>query len=521
MRFTADFVIQRQAALSLAVNFGSNVEQAGLKIESALPLSVTSQLQFSLAFGLNLLPGLSSDEAFFIRPNNFSLGTSIDGTNLSGSSKIGLLASQLTGGNIDLDARVQVQLTNIDLDPHGNITAAELKQNPLTVMAFQQTAQSSLSGALPVTATLGSQSFNATTLGATPTLQLASVNVFAGAELISATPNDSFRELQNFQHLPAAGLITALTRTGRALEDLAPELDVNPDFGGFGYTKVRTSDVVDLQLTMARLARNLYDPLIQGAVPMSLGTGFALANDAVFTIRINDDEQVNVTVPRTSQGPGEPIANLVQRFLPQTVRSRITASVTTNAAGENFFTFRAVDPEITKFEILFANNNNSIRANLGISPGSVSQQDYKFNSLQSFSALLAQSSGVADVQPSYDAVTNQLAFRSRAVGSPQATTVPLQFEAGLGPLSITTPASATFTVTPTFDGRLAIDLDQLQSVLTATGDAPANGQISGPATFRVSIDGSPHVNVTVPRDTTNTSIDDLVADITRPLRKRV
>ena len=89
-----------------------------------------------MAFGLDLTPGLTSDQAFFIRPTNLTLSTSVDATNLSGNSKIGILATQLVGGNLDLDASVQVGFINPDLDPLGNITLAELKENPIDVIAF-------------------------------------------------------------------------------------------------------------------------------------------------------------------------------------------------------------------------------------------------------------------------------------------------------------------------------------------------------------------------------------------------
>ncbi len=513
LQFAASFSIQRQNTSAVPVNFGTNVANAGLFVASSLPLTTTSQLQFTLAFGLDLRPGLTTDQSFFIRPSNLSIGTSIDAVSLTGDSKIGLLQAQLAGGNLDLDASVQIAFTNPDLDPLGNITLAELKQNPIEVIASQNTAQSTLSGNLPVTAVLGSQNFNAASLGSTPTLQVSSSNVFGGSELINAIPNSSFLELQNFNNLPASGLLTALKRTGGALQDLAPFLDVNPDFGGFGYTDVLPSEVVNLESTLASVARTLYDPFVQGSRAMSLGTGFSLSNDAVFTIRINDDELVNVTVPRQSQGNGESVVSLIQRFLPVSIRSRITAGTTINSAGGTFFSFKAVDPTITKFEILFADLNNSMLTNLGISPGAISWQSYKFDSLQSFSTLLAQNTGIPSIEPSYDIATNQFSFRTRALGSVQTATVPLRFESGLGPLTVTSPYSASYSVTPTFDGRIAVALDQLQSVLTATGDAPVNGQLSGPANFRVSINGASSVNVLVPQDTTNTTLDDLVSDI--------
>ena len=136
LRFTANFNIQRQSSTVAPVDFGSNVPNAGLSIDSPLPLSTTSRLQFSVAFGLDLTPGLTSDQAFFIRPTNLTLSTSVDATNLSGNSKIGILATQLVGGNLDLDASVQVGFINPDLDPLGNITLAELKENPIDVIAF-------------------------------------------------------------------------------------------------------------------------------------------------------------------------------------------------------------------------------------------------------------------------------------------------------------------------------------------------------------------------------------------------
>ncbi len=479
LQFAASFSIQRQNTSAVPVNFGTNVANAGLFVASSLPLTTTSQLQFTLAFGLDLRPGLTTDQSFFIRPSNLSIGTSIDAVSLTGDSKIGLLQAQLAGGNLDLDASVQIAFTNPDLDPLGNITLAELKQNPIEVIASQNTAQSTLSGNLPVTAVLGSQNFNAASLGSTPTLQVSSSNVFGGSELINAIPNSSFLELQNFNNLPASGLLTALKRTGGALQDLTPFLDVNPDFGGFGYTDVLPSEVVNLESTLASVARTLYDPFVQGSRAMSLGTGSHFPTMLFSQSVLTTMSWLTLQSPRQSQGNGESVVSLIQRFLPVSIRSRITAGTTINSAGGTFFSFKAVDPTITKFEILFADLNNSMLTNLGISPGAISWQSYKFDSLQSFSTLLAQNTGIPSIEPSYDIATNQFSFRTRALGSVQTATVPLRFESGLGPLTVTSPYSASYSVTPTFDGRIAVALDQLQSVLTATGDAPVNGQLSG------------------------------------------
>ncbi len=126
---------------------------------------------------------------------------------------------------------MNVLFTNPDADPRGNITLSELKTIPVSVIAFQSPTSASLTAALPVIATLGTQVFNDAFLVSTPTLQLSSNNAYAGSALIRAQANSSFAELQNFKNLTPAGVSTALDRTGRAIEEMASVLNVNPEFG--------------------------------------------------------------------------------------------------------------------------------------------------------------------------------------------------------------------------------------------------------------------------------------------------
>ncbi len=519
LQFTADFQVTRLTNLNSKVDFGSSVANVGLSIDAELPIPIASQLSIAMTFGLDLTPGLTNDQSFFIRPTSLSLGTSVDTNSLAAPSKVGLLATQLIGGTIDMDARLNVALVNPDLDPLGNITLEELKGTAVNAIASQTVSMSSLAGSLPVAATLGSQTFNAASLGTTPTLSIASGNVFGGTAFITATPNTSFSELQNFNNLRLDSLLKALERTGHALQDLSEEMDINGNFGGFGYTNTLTSDVVDLESTFKVLSRTLYEPTVNGSVPMALGSGFSLANNAEFTVQINESEIVDVVVPRQIQGNQEPIATFIQRLLPASINARITAFTTTDSAGQSFFAFRAVDPDITKFKILINDYNNSAVTNLGLSPGASSVQAFKYDTIQSFSALLAQSTSLVSVDPSYDIVSNQLSFRTRVLGAPQTADVPLDFTSGLGPATYTRPATGTFSVTPTFDGRVAIGLDQLPTQLIATGDAPANGQLSGLATLSIKLNGAAAIQVHIPHDTTNSNIDDLVVDINAALRQ--
>ncbi len=130
------------------------------------------------------------------------------------------------------------------------------------VIAFQQPTQASLVGSLQFTAQIGNQILDAASLGSSPTLGLSSANVLAGPAFIVGTGNSAFQEIDQFQNLPASGLLTAFERTGQALEELSPSLDINSALGGFGYTSSQASDIVDLKKTFSSITRSLMDPLV-------------------------------------------------------------------------------------------------------------------------------------------------------------------------------------------------------------------------------------------------------------------
>ena len=71
------------------------------------------------------------------------------------------------------------------------------------------------------------------------------------------------------------------------------------------------------------------------------------------------------------------------------------------------------------------------------------------------------------------------------------------------------------------DGTVAVNdnitLTDTFPVITGTAAAPANGQLSGTATFSLSINGGTAVNVTVPANAANKSLDDLVRDVNTAL----
>ena len=492
----------------VGVDLGSNVQNAGLQLDPSLRVTLHSELRFDFTFGFDMAPGLNAAEAFFVRVNALTLGETIHETNLNMPAKVGLLGGQVQGGTLELAGAVSVTLVNPDADVKGNITLAELQNTDISALAGVSTTANSLGGSFPIVATLGT-----TTFSGSPTATISSTDVFSGPAP-NVTGNAGFQEIQHFNSISAGNLLTVLDRVASGLQDLAPTLDVNTSFGGIPYVHTQPSEVVDFNALVGRISRGLYDPVLAAKSPLQLASGGRLSGNAVFSIRRNDSETTAVTLLAANQQVGESLVAFFNRSLPPTLVGRITASLTSTAAG-SVLTLKAVDPAITKFELLIGDRNNSITQQLGFEPSQFSSPAFKFDTVQTFTTTLAQLMGVtaAQVDPRYDPATHALSFQTSFQGMNFSQTVPFDFSGGLGPLTFLTPVSGTFTVTPAVSARVGLELDGLSTVLTGTANAPTNGQLGATAHFSVTLNGANPVTVVVARDTTNSSLDDLVADL--------
>ncbi len=510
LQFSLTFDAVRTRATGF--DLGMHAQQAGLSLDASARANVRTDLRFDFTFGFDLTPGLPAAEAFFIRVNSLSLGQRVQETNWNVPGKVGILGVQVQAGTVDLAGALGVQLINPDADAKGNITLAELQHTSIGSLAGLTTTANTLQVALPLAATLG-----ATAFPGSPAVQLTSSNIFSGIAPELAG-NAAFTEMVHFANLAPQDLLTVLERVGSGLQQLAPSLDMNAALGGLPYLATQVSDVVDFGGMVRNVSRGLYDPVLQARNPLQLAAGGRLASNAVMTVRIQGDESHAITLFAASQGVGEDVARFFNRSLPPLLAGRLVASRTATVDGE-YLTLRAVDPKITRFEILIGDRTNSATANLGIDPGQFSGPAFKFDTIQSFTTVLASLTGQAAVQvdPRYDPATHALSFAVNFPGVPTTQSVPFDFRSGLGPLTVAKSASASFTATPTAQARVGVELNGLPTVLTATGDGPLDGRLSATAHFSLTLNGGTPVVVTVARDATNTQLDDLVADLNASL----
>ncbi len=506
---------------SMGLNLGQQVVDAGLTLDSAARVSLNSTLHFVLTFGVDLTVGIPPDQQFFIRSQSLALGSSVHTTTLSTPAKIGLLGAAISNGSLDLTAGVSVALINPDADSKGNLTLEELQSTSAASLASFTTSSDSLAATLPMTATLGSQVLNAALLGSVPTATLTTTSIFTGPDEVLLGTNASLHELQNFRDVTPSGLLATLDRVGQGVQDAAPELDVNRQLGGLPYVATLPSGLANFTDLANKIGRDLYDPVMVASRPISSRSGYSLGNDASFSIQLNDAAPIAVTILQTNQFFQESLNSFVNRSLPVGLAGKIVATQATTLGGQRL-AFKAIDPAVTRFTILISDRTNSATADMGFEPSQFSTPEFKFDSVQSFATAIAVKMGLsaAQVDPKYDVATHSLSLEIRLLNSTYSQTVPLDFGAGLGPATFLAPVSASMVVTPTASGRVALRVDALRTVFapaTDAPDAPANGRLSADAHFKLQLDGAAAVSILVPRDLTNNSLDDLVADINTAL----
>src|SRR5690606_30995688 len=102
-------------------------------------------------------PGLALDDAFFLRFDSFTVSGDIHASGLNFDVSVGFLGASVTGGSLNMDADLQVNVANPDGDAAGSITLGELRGTTLETLVSLDGAAASVNASLPITiAELGS-----------------------------------------------------------------------------------------------------------------------------------------------------------------------------------------------------------------------------------------------------------------------------------------------------------------------------------------------------------------------------
>ncbi len=220
-------------------------------------LDLTASMHLDFAFGFDLTPGLSVDDAFFLRFDSFVVSGDIHASNLSFDVSLGFLGASVAGGSVDLDADLQVQIANPDADAAGYVTMGELQGTTLQNLVTLDGTSSSVSANLPITiAELGS--FNP------GSVQVAITgNPFTGVAVNLTGANAA--EISNFGRLTPFAVTATMNRIAQWLSDVGnsssvfgqdvPFAGLNP--AGSGNTQIK--DLLDFSTALKEVVNNFLE----------------------------------------------------------------------------------------------------------------------------------------------------------------------------------------------------------------------------------------------------------------------
>jgi hypothetical protein len=213
-----DVGIHLELAKSFTLDLGSKAAGLGLRMTAPPTLNMDLSLDLSFSFGLDLgnIPAggsLTASDAFF-QLNSLQARAQVHATTINFGLSIGFLGARVNGGSADLDAGVQVLLTDPGNGGDGKITLADLgSRSPGDLVTLKPTG--TLRVVLPVSASIGDGFSTPTDPGQEPVITLT-------ADAFDGTPPDlqlsNFDQLSSFNNITPDNLLGLIKQLGGALD---------------------------------------------------------------------------------------------------------------------------------------------------------------------------------------------------------------------------------------------------------------------------------------------------------------
>lgn len=207
LRFEVTFHHAVQSS-ELGLDFGPQGDALGIDSSGAAPglAALTTALDLTFSFGVDLNSELSSEGAFFLRDAELGVSTDLHGTSPSFEMQIGVLGVDAAATQMSLDNDISVTLNDLVPDAFGNVTLSDLSTFSASELSSMAVSINDLSATFSVSASLGSWSSGAAEIVVAEPLSNSTDPV--------VTTTGDFAELLNFNHVDADGLLTGLDLLG-------------------------------------------------------------------------------------------------------------------------------------------------------------------------------------------------------------------------------------------------------------------------------------------------------------------
>ena len=518
LRFDVALDLRRNRTLSLGLNLGADAQMLDnltLADDAVAVANDDLHLNLGFSFGLDLASYLANppedipSQDIFLQVDRFTQTGSLHATGVNVGLTAGFLQAGTANGTVTLDPLLNVQFQN----PDGNrkVTLSDLGGSDVNVLQRTHlTAQAPLSLNLPVQAQLGDYNFVGLLR---PQILISSTDVFAETPRLQL---HDFTHLLNFAPLSPQEVLTRLQQLGAWVAQ-------------FGQSPAFASQPIPF---------TLIDPVkgVYKSVGDVLDLGGAFVNDL-------SDQLVSGPDRTPTFGTAQGLAGELARVLGMTIQD-VNAQYYPTPHELSFH---------VRFTHQFAPTNLPLNFSFQVTPlalagGSMQLSatgaatfDFTFGfSLDPVAApqLSGFISGVPPLNGQLDADAH---FQVRVGNNPpvnvtviRASTVNNQSlddlaasvnaalqAAGLGPTVLAQVTSNALTLTPrgpAAGSTLTVRAALTDPAVTQFG-FPADGRLTRDARFALRIDNGNPVNVTVPRNANNQSMDDLVSSFNDALQR--
>ncbi|HEV3084142.1 MAG TPA: hypothetical protein VGY66_30445, partial [Gemmataceae bacterium] len=508
--------LQASKTFAGPIDLGTAASQLGLSVDVSTNVTLTAAADFHLTFGFDKTAGLSANEQFFIRaPQPLSITATINAPDVNVSAKVGFVQVDIQHGTVALNGGLQVGFNNPDMDAKGNITLAELQGTTVGALV-NITPSGSLTAKLPVHAKVGTFDVTGTLAGAGPRIELNDTDLFGGT--VPAPTLVGFTDLSNFTNLTPSNVVGLLNQIGSGLQGLSSFLDVEQKVaGGIPFIKDKLDKVIDFTQVLTGFSRQLFDVVV-AAPNLAPANGQFASPEIDFTLAYTDangNHSVPVVVtqalasPSTNASPDDLVADINKGLQNAGIDTQFTA-----ATVDGRLQLKATDSKVTMVTFTTDGTTNSA-TQIGFQTSEQNTFVFKFDTIQSLVTKLVSLTGLTadQIGANYDPASQSLTFHLKFMTGFDKT-IGLDFSQNLSPLTVTGTVNANLHADVTLETTVGVQLTALTpGMLTGSADLPANGQLTGPATFDLSFNGNPAMHVTVPVDAASTSPTTLVADV--------
>lgn len=507
---------------------GFGPEAAGLGLDIEVPVTATLGFESEVTLGIDLI-GVLSPPAAGIAKTDVTLQVEklhstfdLDVPDIDATATLGFLTAGIVNGEASLS-------TAFDFSVNGGLplTLAQLESAaPTSWISFTPPPTGTLNARLPLVANAGGTDV---TEGCSPVIVITDANLFDSTSPTVTTAD--FECLVDFCNITPQQVLSLL-------KGLADWLEQFRDSSVFDTTVPFTSGTTfgDLFDFSQAFVDRVYNGLVRreivgrGEMDEAVARLGQIAADSHFTISLDGATPVSVTVAAADTAANNSLEQLADNYNNALAAAGLGASVEAVIATNRRLAFQLkTGVSASRFELAVPDpdgssatpNTDPLVADLGFAATQVSVEVPNYVGLEDFgdqlSEALANGGVPIDIHLVYDEAAKEIRMEvAFDVSEERSTTFNFDPDLGLGPLA---DASATGTFTITADVHagfiLGFDLNAAETPRLLTNPLippPSTGVLTQSANFTLKLDDDRY-NITVPRDTTNASLADLVADL--------